>query len=460
LIGCYRACNDYGTDVDSRSETYVSRIDYLLELQDRNERAGCRIIGLSIETRPDYITDFEIERLRKLGVTKVEVGVQHLDDAVLKLTQRDMQIARVKVATEKMRNAGFKIVYHMMPNLPGSTPERDISMFGELFSGVDFQPDMLKIYPCVVLDHSELYETWKEGLPAPRPGVFFVYVILCDDDSFYIGQTGDLLKRYREHKSGTGAEHTKKHKPVKLIHCEEFSSRTEAVLREKMLKTGFGRLWLKREWKAGRTRQAGGFRPYSDAELVEVLRGAKQFVPPYVRILRVIRDIPASYIKAGSTLSNLRQVMDEDMKKHGWQCRCIRCREIREEEVDPKDFSLSTLSYRTQSGIEHFLSFERDAGTPSARLASFTRLRLPDNHGKDALLPVLRKAALIREMHTYGRHTKIGGEGEQGQHVGSVGVIAMHADFSKRLAICSLRARISASLAFRIPSRDSMWEAW
>ena len=324
LIGCYRACNDYGTGLDSRAETYTSRIDYLLELQDRNESAGCRIIGLSIETRPDYITDFEIERLRKLGVTKVEIGVQHLDDAILKLTQRDMKIARVKDATEKLRNAGFKIVYHMMPNLPGSTVERDISMFGELFAGVDFQPDMLKIYPCVVLDHSELYETWKEG----------------------------------------------------------------------------------------------GFRPYSDAELVEVLRGAKQFVPSYVRILRVIRDIPASYIKAGSTLSNLRQVMDEDMKQKGWQCRCIRCREIREEEVKPEEFTLSTITYRTQNGTEHFLSFEKDTGTPSARLASFTRLRLPDDHGKDALLPTLRKAALIRELHTYGRHTKIGGEGEQGQHVG------------------------------------------
>src|SRR3989344_5391272 len=73
LIGCYRACNDYGSSQDSRSETYDDRIEYLLKLQDENERAKCRIIGLSIETRPDYITDFEIERLRKLGVTKVEI---------------------------------------------------------------------------------------------------------------------------------------------------------------------------------------------------------------------------------------------------------------------------------------------------------------------------------------------------------------------------------------------------
>lgn len=321
LIGAYRACNDYGTGKDSRSETYEDRLVYLDKLQDQNEHAKARIIGLSIETRPDYITKEEIGRLRMLGVTKVEIGVQHLDDDVLKQTKRDMTIERVKQATEMLRNAGFKMVYHMMPNLPGSSVARDISMFEELFSGTDFQPDMLKIYPCMVLDNSELYETWKKG----------------------------------------------------------------------------------------------GFVPYTDEELMTVLRGAKKFVPPYVRILRVIRDIPATYIKAGSQISNLRQAVDEDMKKNGWQCKCIRCREVREGEVDPKDFELSRIEYRTTTGTELFLSWEDHA---HRRLASFARLRLPDDHGAEALLPVLRGAALIRELHTYGRHTRVGIEGGQSQHVG------------------------------------------
>jgi elongator complex protein 3 len=331
LIGCYRACNDYGTDHDSRTEPYEDpdpakrdgrgRLQYLLKLQDENERAKCRMIGLSIETRPDYITDFEIERLRTFGVTKVEIGVQHLDDDILKLTQRDMKVARVKTATEKLRNAGFKMVYHMMPNLPGSTPERDISMFADLFSGEDFQPDMLKIYPCMVLEHSDLYETWK----------------------------------------------------------------------------------------------AGGFQAYDDPTLIKVMSGEKKLVPSYVRILRVYRDIPASYIKAGSTVSNLRQVMDDDMKANGWQCRCIRCREVREGEVNADDFALQNITYRTNTGTEMFLSFENNK---KRQLASFTRLRLPDNHGADAVLPVLKGAALIRELHTYGRHTKVGGGGTQSQHVG------------------------------------------
>jgi len=351
LIGCYRACNDYGTGDDSRTEKYMDRLAYLLLLQDRNERAKSRIIGLSIETRPDYITDFEIERLRALGVTKAEIGVQHLDDDVLKLTKRDMKIERVKTATEKLRNAGFKMVYHMMPNLPGSTKERDIAMFGELFSGEDFQPDMLKIYPCMVLEHSELYETWKKG----------------------------------------------------------------------------------------------DFTVWSDEELIEVMRGAKKFVPPYVRILRVYRDIPASYIKAGSTISNLRQVMDEDMKKNGWHCHCIRCREIREGEVNADDFTLSRIEYRTKTGTELFLSWEN---TKKRKLAAFTRLRLPDNNGNDAILPVLRGAALIRELHTYGRHTPIGGAGEQSQHVGfgrrllaEVEHIAKDAGYTKLAVISGIGVR-------------------
>jgi len=321
LIGCYRACNDYNTGNDSRTEEYKDRLEYLLELQDRNEHAVSRIIGLSIETRPDYITDFEIQRLRALGVTKVEIGVQHLDDEVLKLTKRDMKIERVKKATELLRNAGFKMVYHMMPNLPGSTPERDISMFDELFSGEDFQPDMLKIYPCMVLEHSELYDIWKEG----------------------------------------------------------------------------------------------GFTAYTDAQLIEVMREEKKRVPMYVRILRVYRDIPASYIKAGSTISNLRQVMDEDMRLNHWQCQCIRCREIREGEYDPEEFELRNKTFRTRTGTEMFLSFEHKT---ERKLASFTRLRLPDDLGEHAPLPVLVGAALIRELHTYGRHTKVGGSGTQSQHVG------------------------------------------
>jgi type I restriction enzyme S subunit len=99
----------------------------------------------------------------------------------------------------------------------------------------------------------------QEGctLPAPRPGVFFVYAIRCDNDSIYIGQTQDLQKRWQEHLAGQAADWTCQHKPRLIVHFEEYSSREEAVAREKWLKTGFGRKWLRREIAAGRARQAG-----------------------------------------------------------------------------------------------------------------------------------------------------------------------------------------------------------
>ncbi len=94
-------------------------------------------------------------------------------------------------------------------------------------------------------------------LPAPRPGIWFVYALECEDRSIYIGQTQDILKRWKQHATGKGADWTKRHPPIKLVHWEEYDSLEKAVKREKDLKTGFGRKWLKREYKAGRTRQAG-----------------------------------------------------------------------------------------------------------------------------------------------------------------------------------------------------------
>jgi len=147
---CFDACNG------KKSKT--------LELaQNLNEKTKHRIIGITIETRPDYISEKEILRLRKLGVTRVEIGVQSIFDDVLKFNNRGCNIQAVVKATRLLKDAGFKICYHMMPNLPKSTPAKDIKMFKELFANPDFQPDFLKIYPCVVVKEAPLYKLWKQG---------------------------------------------------------------------------------------------------------------------------------------------------------------------------------------------------------------------------------------------------------------------------------------------------------
>ena len=94
------------------------------------------------------------------------------------------------------------------------------------------------------------------GLP-PKDGQWIVYALLCENESFYIGVTHNLKRRWMEHQSGEGARWTQLHKPIEIIHYEEYESRDAAYKREKELKTGFGRKWLKRNYSAGRLRQAG-----------------------------------------------------------------------------------------------------------------------------------------------------------------------------------------------------------
>ena len=188
----------------------------LLEAQKINEKSKQRIIGLSVETRPDFINEKEIKQLRKLGVTKVEIGVQSIYDDILKLNKRGHGIKETIEATKTLKDAGFKVSYQIMLNLPGSTPKKDIKMGKELFSSPNFKPDSLKIYPCALVKEAPLYK-W----------------------------------------------HLK-----------------------------------------------GKYRPYTKKRLVEIIKKMKREVPCYVRIERILRDIPSQKIVKGPTKgSNLRQVV-------------------------------------------------------------------------------------------------------------------------------------------------------
>ncbi len=127
-----------------------------------NETAKHRVIGLTIETRPDYCAEGQLSKLLEFGTTRIELGVQSLDDRILALTKRGHDIQAVKDATRRCKDSLLKVCYHMMPGL-FSTPEEDIRYFKQLFSDPSFQPDMLKIYPTLVMPNTELYEMWKKG---------------------------------------------------------------------------------------------------------------------------------------------------------------------------------------------------------------------------------------------------------------------------------------------------------
>ncbi|MFH1327014.1 MAG: tRNA uridine(34) 5-carboxymethylaminomethyl modification radical SAM/GNAT enzyme Elp3 [archaeon] len=127
----------------------------LKKAQKLNEKSKHRCVALCIETRPDVCIEY-IDRMREFGCTRVELGVQIIDDVVYKKIKRGHSVNEVIDATKKLKDAGFKIGYHIMPNLPGSNLKKDIKLFKKLFSSQDFKPDQLKLYPCQVIPGAEL----------------------------------------------------------------------------------------------------------------------------------------------------------------------------------------------------------------------------------------------------------------------------------------------------------------
>jgi len=199
-----------------------------------------------------------------------------------------------------------------MPGLPGSTPAKDLKVFKMLFSDPRFQPDMLKIYPCVVLKFSTLFQWYKQGK----------------------------------------------------------------------------------------------YKPYSEKQLANLLVQIKKTVPPYVRINRLIRDIPGPEIVAGNRITNLRQLLHQQ----GVICKCIRCREVRGESFRLKDVGLMKRFYKAGKGTEYFISYE---SKNKKKLYAFIRLRLPK---QDLLFG--GSTALIRELHTYGELIAVGSTYKKVQHAG------------------------------------------
>ncbi len=131
--------------------------------QLKNENSKIKCVGLTIETRPDYAKLKEANFMLKLGCTRVELGVQTIYDDVLKKIQRGHTVEDSVEATKILKDVGFKINYHWMPGLPSVTAKQDLRAFEELFINQDFKPDMLKIYPCMVLKGTKLYNLWKKG---------------------------------------------------------------------------------------------------------------------------------------------------------------------------------------------------------------------------------------------------------------------------------------------------------
>jgi ELP3 family radical SAM enzyme/protein acetyltransferase len=309
----YYACNTFPARYSRERLTLAE------ELQ-RNVEARCRVIGLTIETRPDAFSRQSKTRasrtayfLRSIGTTRIQMGVQHTNDYVLKKVNRGCYLKDTQEAIRLVKNLGFKTIIHLMPDLPFSSPEMDKQMLRQAITDSTLQSDEIKVYPTATTQHTQILKWQQQGL----------------------------------------------------------------------------------------------YQPYAEDSLetlIEVILDFMRRVPPWIRLPRVVRDIPDGYIEAGIKCGNLRQVLDQRLQAEGQPCRCIRSREIRSNIVHPNDVVWDIYRYQASGGTEYFIS---RASRDGSYLLGFIRLRLSRKSGRDldgeVVFSELVDSALIRELHVYGR---------------------------------------------------------
>jgi len=332
-----------------------------------NETSEYRIIGFTLETRPDNISHTTIKDYRRWGITRIQIGVQHYDDAILKAANRKCYTKDTIRAIMLLKQAGFKVVVHLMPDLPGSSPEQDKWMFDEAINNPDLQFDDIKIYPTAVVQSF--------------------------DEKHIV--SSKILEMYK----------------AKL------------------------------------------FVPYSEKnlqDLIDVCIYYKTRINPWVRIQRLVRDIPGNDIAAGyNKISNLRQIIHNQMEKKSLKCYCIRCMEIGDKEHDNLKPMVAVRKYTASGGTEYHISLEAHSMNNTQILMyylmviymylitlctgllcywpgdlesyiglyGFLRLRIDKNPG-GGYIPELRGCALVREVHVYGTSMGVGSESDGSQHKG------------------------------------------
>ena len=287
----------------------------LQEAINYNETAAVRCVGLTVETKPDYCKRQHIDLMLELGVTRIEIGVQTLREEIYQLINRGHSLEDVRQSFRISKDSGYKIVAHMMPGLPNSSVHKDIKDFHRLFEDPAFKPDMVKIYPTLVLEGTSLHKLYQNG-------------------------------RYKA---------------------------------------------------------------YHDDDLIDVLIEVKKMVPPWVRIMRIQREIEYKDIVAGPKSGNLRQILLQRLKEKGLKCNCIRCREagLQKRNLLDSDIKMIRIDYHASKGQEVFLAFEN---LDSSVILGFLRLRKIFNPHRKELKGQDNSdhAAIVRELHVYGQMLNVG----------------------------------------------------
>jgi len=288
----------------------------LAEAKTNSEVSKTRNVGITVETRPDWAKQPHIDAMLDMGVTRIELGVQNPDDEIYRLVGRIHTVADVVEATRIAKDSGLKIVYHMMPGMPGSNPQKDLAAFNRIFTDSNFKPDMIKIYPCLAIAGTKAYQWNQQGI----------------------------------------------------------------------------------------------YEPYTTEEATALIAEIKKTIPPWIRVMRVQRDIPARLILAGVKRSDVRELAQKRLKEQGGQCKCIRCREVGHRlavdnvKPDLEKVKILTHRYEASEGTELFISAEDPENNV---LLGYLRMRVPS---PKAHRPEITEvpSAIVRELHVYGPLVPVG----------------------------------------------------
>ena len=311
-----------------------------------NRTAQCRIVGLTIETRPDCVDASELVLLRECGVTRVQLGIQHINDKILRGVNRKCPIARAAEGIRMLKRNCFKIDSHWMLNLPGASAYEDDYMLNEILLGL--KGPVVRRRMSAGFDLHEEYD-----LIAPELST-------------------DTWKIY----------------PTAVTPWTDIET------------------WFRE----------GKYKPYDEGAMFDVLHKCMSLVFPWIRVARVIRDIPTDYQYnqgTGADNTSMRQVLDDSLKRDGVYCWDIRNREVKNRDWDG-NYIVVARKYNGSCGNEYFISAE--SGDCKV-LYGFVRLRLDDAENK-VFGDELNGAALIRELHVYGDATQVGTKGQHVQHRG------------------------------------------
>ena len=292
--------------------------------QIKNEKSNIRCIGITIETKPDYGKLEQGNEMLRLGCTRVELGIQTVYDRVLEKINRGHLVKDSIESTRILKDLGFKINYQIMPGLPGVTKKQDLDALKTLFKDENFKPDMLKIYPCMVLEGTRLFQEYKKGK----------------------------------------------------------------------------------------------FKPLTTKQAANLIIKLKKFIPEYVRIMRVQRDIPTFMTEAGVDKTNLRQYVEKLCKEKGIKCRCIRCREaginiMNNKTININNIQIKIIGYEASKGKEFFIAAE---DKKNDILFGYCRLRFPSQFLRKE---ITKDSSLVRELHIYSLAVPIGKKSDESfQHRG------------------------------------------